>query len=249
MIEAYLSTTRVGWRVGATTTQWADVADIGAAIETLRTQHAAADGCRLRLWLSARLAPPVILPPDTGARSASEVAALVRHACRETLPESADFTTWTAPWKPGNALVAAAVDRELLDTLRHLPNGARSRWWSLRASDVLSIRPWWNIPWTIADGHRTATGASFTLDEPDGLLFWRLLSGTSESSKAWVARPPEELKTPQRRRFDAGSPAGSPAANHWCLGQGDGVLPIGSLSLIDGSAHEVADGLVSQVTE
>ncbi len=241
MIEAYLSTTRVGWRVGATATRWTDVADIGAALETLRAHRADADACRLRVWLSARLAPPVILPPATGARSASEVAALVRHACGEALPDSTTFTTWTAPWKPGSALVAAAVDNELLDTLRRMPNGTRSRWWSLRTSGVLSIRPWWNIPWTIADGHRIATGASFTLDEPDGLLFWRLLSGTSESSKAWVAHPTEELRTPQRRRFDASSPAASPAAAHWYLRPEDGDLPIGSLSLIDGPAHEPAD--------
>jgi hypothetical protein len=241
VIEAYLSTTRVGWRVGAAATQWFDVADIGAALETLRTHHAAQDNRLLRVWLSARLAPPVILPPATGARSASEVAALVRHTYREAFPDSTDFTTWTALWKPGSALVAAAVERELLDTLRRMPNDTRSRWWSLRACGVLSIRPWWNIPWAIADGHPAAAGASFTLEEPDGLLFWRLLPGTSESSKAWVAHPPEELKTPQRRRFDATSPAGSPAAAHWCMGPGDGDLPIGSLSLIDGSAHELAD--------
>ena len=241
MIEAYLSTNRVGWRVGAAATQWVDVPDIGAALDTLRAHHSAGASRPARVWLSARLAPPVIFPADTGARSASEAMALVQHAFRDALAGSDKFETWQLPWKPGRPLVAAAMDCELLDTLRRMPSGAQARWWSPRACGVLSIRPWWNIPWAIAAGAPSAHGECFTLEEPDGLLFWRSLPGESENSKAWVAQPQDSLKTQQRRRFDATSPAGSPPPTHWQMGPGDGDLPIGKLSLIEEPEHELPD--------
>ena len=241
MIEAYLSTTRVGWRVGAAAALWIDVPDIDAALDALRVYHEAENGHGLRLWVSARLAPPVILPPFTGARSTSDVTALVRHAFREVFTDSTDFTTWTTPWKPHRALVATAMSSEFLDTLRRIPSGKRSHWWSPRSSGVLSIRPWWNIPWAIAAREQSTPGQCFTLEEPDGILFWRLSTGVSGDSRAWIALPPETLKTQQRRRFDATLPAGAPAATHWCLRPEEGALPIGELSLIDESGHGLPD--------
>ena len=245
MIEAYLSTTRVGWRNGTSPAQWVDVPDIGAALEALGTHHEAVNGRGVRVWVSARLAPPVILPPSTGARSTSEIAALVRHAFREAFSDSTDFKTWTTPWKPDRALVATAMSSELLDTLRRMPNGTRSHWWSPRASGVLSIRPWWNIPWAMTAGDQRTSDQCFTLEEPDGLLFWRLSTSVSGDSRAWIAQPAEALKTQQRRRFDATSPAGAPAATHWCLRPEDGALPIGELSLIDESAVSLPTSLAS----
>jgi len=157
------------------------------ALEGLLAEHAGRG--RARVTLSHHLARLFLLPPPPAALRRAEVEPWLRDRLAAALDGGASPADWSLTWdaaEPGRAVLAAAMEKRLLDELaaclgRH-------------GLHLAGLRPWLAAAWGRRSQIRRASGW-YALLEPGRITLLRLLKGRPQSlrQRAWSGAPDAEL--------------------------------------------------------
>lgn len=107
-----------------------------ALVELLKHDLGLKGNGRLDIWLSGALARPFVLPPLAGLKTCAEAVRVAQAKASDATGLPGDSTVWLDRWKPGQACVAVAMQRELSEALLALKRA--------NGFAVKQIRPWWS---------------------------------------------------------------------------------------------------------
>ncbi|KPC55346.1 hypothetical protein [Amantichitinum ursilacus] len=188
-LEIYLGQTLVGIRCPeASEAQWWPLALAADGLTELIARAAILRpaGAQARIWLSAALARPFVLPADRGASNAMELQALANLIGGDLMSPPAVPKVWSSGRTGRADQLAAVMDRHLFDALIArfaevgVTLGAISPWWEAalqadpetpqRAKKREWLRP---APGAIEN----ATPKIWALHEPDGFTLLAYRSG------------------------------------------------------------------------
>ena len=182
LAEVYLSSSCIGLasgRVGST--RWIDtdglVDGIAHLVDALTNGPLRSCG-RVRIWLGAELARPLVLSSTSGARTREEAKALATMQAPGVTGLEGPFRVWANAWRrsrgglavvmPNGAWTAllGAIDQVRAERARALNKDAA------RSLKLVSVRPWWNqvIDAVIADCAGEGRTLGWSLTEGGGVV-------------------------------------------------------------------------------
>jgi hypothetical protein len=236
VVEAYLGTTRLGIRPPRAPVAWFEVSSAEAAVDRLeRTllEDEVVRGKRLRVWLSAALARPFIVPMDSGAQSDDEARAVAEASVIDETGMSESCAVWLDAWRKDRDALAVAVPAAVLRQIRAACGRTKVR--------LSSVKPWWTLA---VDAAANAANVSdvvlWSLREDDGMTWGRLESGVVARAECVLpsSQDPDWTHSRQRTRLAAGLKAAQWHAKRAANGGELQGLPIGAwlVDPVDSSA-------------
>jgi rhodanese-related sulfurtransferase len=161
--------------------QWRASASLEASGAILAEILSDAESCacgRVRVWLGATLARPLIVPGASGARSAKEAKALATMLANDATGLQGAVRTWLGPWRAGHPALAVALQETTWSELQRalqLASSLRSQKrlaGAARSLRLVSVRPWWNrsLDEALRDSERESGAFGWSLGEPDGVV-------------------------------------------------------------------------------
>lgn len=181
-LEVYLSDNAAGrGATAAAPAHWAETSGLDDSLQLVAgwlDPAVAPHLRRVRVWLSASLAWPYLVPAASGARNKREVQALATAMARDATGISGEVRLWLERWRIGEPTLAvampAAVWQGLHDVARTGTALRRTLRGKVRASaiEIVSVRPWWNLPFDalLAESRNKASRFGWTLSEGAGIL-------------------------------------------------------------------------------
>lgn len=164
--EVYLGATMLGVRQDGAPSHWESAMGVEGSVDALRSALMARDfhTRRIRVWLSATLARPFLVPADSGAGDQQEAQAVAESIACDATGLRGTPRVWMDLWRSGHGCAAVAVEPQLLNALEVVCAQARC---TLR-----SVRPWWNLALeedAVAMAAGGESGVLWSVSEPDGI--------------------------------------------------------------------------------
>jgi len=177
--EVYLAPTCVGLRGGGVAVAtWIDTVDLNDAVSHLVDALARGDlrSCgRVRVWLGAELARPLILDAGSGARTRAEANALATMQAPDLTGLEGTIRVWVNGWRKDRGGLAVAMPENVWVVLQGMIEQAgtarTSQDGAAKSLKLISLRPWWNqvMDVVIADSAREGGAVGWSLTE-DGCV-------------------------------------------------------------------------------
>ena len=181
-LEVYLSDDAVGrGATSSTPVHWEESSGLDDSLRRVGAwldSSAAPDVRRVRIWLSASLAWPYLVPAASGARNRREAHALATAMASDATGMAEDVRVWFDRWRLGESTLAVAIPaavwrgvHDIVDarnTIRAaMPRNARPP-----VVEIASIRPWWNLPFDVllAESRSQANRIGWSLTDGAGVL-------------------------------------------------------------------------------
>ena len=245
-LEIYLSQVAVGrGATPASAAQWVETSGLDDSLRHVAAwlePAVAARTRRVRVWLSAALARPFIVPGTAGARTKHEAHALATAMAPDATGIDGEGRLWLDRWRLGEPTlgVAMPVDiwRELHDIVeaRNAARTARSS-----AIGIASVRPWWNLAFdaVLAESRGEAVRVGWSLCDGAGILHGVVERGSVVEIGFDRQGPHDPAGDLLRRRLQVNWGVNT-AVRHLqferaAAGDGTRLLPIGAWRSLPGS--------------
>lgn len=182
LTETYLSTRCIGIaNRSAGAPNWIETQGVedglGRLAQALRQEPLRSSG-RLRIWLGAALARPLILSATSGARNREEAKQLATMLAPDATGFDEPVRVWANAWRINRSGMAVAMSQRLWSTLSKFVEDEQNDRRRLRQKDaapsleLVSVRPWWNhtIDAVIADSARDASRIGWSFSQDGGVV-------------------------------------------------------------------------------
>ncbi len=182
LAEVYFSETCIGLRRGlGDTATWIDAKGLeeGAAhlVDALTSGDLRSCG-RIRVWLGAELARPLILSSGSGARTREEAKALATMQAPDVTGIDGPVRIWANAWRKGHGGLAVIMPDAAWATLHDaIDRVCAGRTGALhkdtaRSLKLVSVRPWWNqvMDVVIEDSAKERAAMGWSLAEAGGVV-------------------------------------------------------------------------------
>ncbi len=181
-LEVYLSDNAVGrGATAAVPAQWVETSGLDDSLQHVGgwlDPAIAPQVRRVRVWLSASLTWPYLVPATSGARNKREVQALATAMPRDATGIAGEVRLWLERWRVGEPTLAVAMPTGVWQGLHDVVKGGNALRTTMRgklrasAIEIVSVRPWWNLPFDalLAESRGDASRVGWTLSEGAGLL-------------------------------------------------------------------------------
>ncbi len=182
LAEVYFSETCIGLRHGlGDTATWIDANGLDDGVTHLVDALTSGDlrSCgRIRVWLGAELARPLILSSGSGARTREEAKALAMMQSPDVTGIDGPVHVWANAWRKGRGGLAVimpdAAWMALHDAIDRVCAGRASTLHkdAARSLKLASVRPWWNqvMDVVIDDSIKEHAAMGWSLAEAGGVV-------------------------------------------------------------------------------
>lgn len=181
-LEVYLSDNAVGrGATAAAPVHWVQTSGLDDSlrhVESWLDPATAPHLRRVRVWLSASLTWPYLVPATSGARNKREVQGLATAMAHDATGIDGEVRLWLERWRIGEPTLAVAMPVKVWQGLHDAVKAGNALRTAMRrkvrasAIEIVSMRPWWNLPFDalLAESRDDASRVGWTLSEGAGLL-------------------------------------------------------------------------------
>ncbi len=176
-LEIHLSDRAVGFGPSSVQPgQWVETSGLDDSLRQVAARlslNASLDVCRIRVWLGTGLAQPYLVPSASGVRNKHEARALAVTMASDATAIEGDVRIWIDRWRAGEATLAVAMPAHVWQGLQDVVTSQAAardrapRMSKVRRVAIVSIRPWWNLPFDelLADSRRDARRTGWSLSD------------------------------------------------------------------------------------
>jgi hypothetical protein len=248
-LEVYLSDNAVGrGTTSAAAAYWVETSGLDDSLQHVAAwldAAAAPKVRRIRVWLSASLAWPYLVPATSGARNKREVQALATAMAHDATGIDGEVRLWLDRWRVGEPALAVAMPATVWQGLhdivrtRNALRTTRSRKERMPAIAIVSMRPWWNLPFDglLAESRSEANRVGWSLSDGAGILHGVVDRGSVAEIGLDRPSPHDPSGDLLRRRLQVNWGAVSARHLHFerhASGVGASPLPIGAWRDVSG---------------
>ncbi len=186
-LEVYLAEGQLGvLGRGELDPSWSFSHDSAGSLEMLakHMQSCKQDAAwQVRIWLSATLARPFLLPAGSGVRNRREALVVAGALAADATNLTGATRTWLGHWRAGSPTLGVGIGQDLWEQIQTVFRETNANRAHRHAIKMISVRPWWNLAFdhAVEESKAEAGAMAWTLSEDGGLLHWVLENGQLSS--------------------------------------------------------------------